>query len=102
MIVMPAPVALFMVASQGKYSEAEPLHKRSLAIRETALGKDHPTVALALENMARCSEEMWKLEEAKRFKERAMKIRSDDRKLLFEPVEALTQKSGKFQLFFYF
>jgi hypothetical protein len=26
----------------------------------------------------------------------------DDRKLLFEPEETLTQKSGKFQPFFYF
>jgi len=28
--------------------------------------------------------------------------RADDRRLLSEPVEALTQKSGKFQPFFYF
>ena len=31
--------------NQGRYAEAEPLYKRSLAIREKALGPDHPDVA---------------------------------------------------------
>ena len=31
--------------AQGRYAEAEPLYKRSLAIREKALGPDHPDVA---------------------------------------------------------
>src|SRR2546422_7420029 len=38
--------------SQGKYSEAEPLYRRSLAIREKALGPDHPHVAVSLNNLA--------------------------------------------------
>ena len=38
---------------QGKYAEAEPLYKRSLAIREKALGLEHPDVARSLENYAR-------------------------------------------------
>jgi tetratricopeptide (TPR) repeat protein len=37
--------------SQGKYAEAEPLYKRSLKIREKALGKDHPYVATSLNNL---------------------------------------------------
>ncbi len=37
---------------QGRYAEAEPLYKRSLAIREKALGPDHPDVATALNNLA--------------------------------------------------
>jgi tetratricopeptide (TPR) repeat protein len=37
---------------QGRYAEAEPLYKRSLAIREKALGPDHPDVALSLNNLA--------------------------------------------------
>ncbi len=28
--------------SQGRYDEAEPLYQRSLAIREKALGENHP------------------------------------------------------------
>ena len=38
--------------TQGKDSEAEPLHKRSLAIREKALGPEHPHVATTLEDYA--------------------------------------------------
>ncbi len=37
---------------QGRHAEAEPLHKRALAIREKALGPDHPDVATILENYA--------------------------------------------------
>ena len=29
--------------AQGKYGEAEPLYKRSLAIREKILGPEHPS-----------------------------------------------------------
>ena len=29
--------------TQGRYVEAEPLYRRSLAIREKALGPEHPT-----------------------------------------------------------
>ena len=42
--------------SQGRYAEAEPLYKRSLAIREKALGPDHPDVGTALNNLAGCTE----------------------------------------------
>jgi len=37
---------------QGKYAEAEPLYKRSLAIREKVLGPEHPYVATSLNNLA--------------------------------------------------
>jgi len=37
---------------QGNYAEAEPLHKRALAIREEALGPDHTDVAASLSNLA--------------------------------------------------
>ena len=37
---------------QGQYAQAEPLYKRSLAIREKALGPDHPDVATSLNNLA--------------------------------------------------
>jgi tetratricopeptide (TPR) repeat protein len=38
--------------AQGKYGEAEGLHKRALAIREQALGTSHPNVAQTLNNLA--------------------------------------------------
>ncbi len=37
---------------QDKYTEAEPLQKRSVAIFEKALGPDHPSVAVILGNYA--------------------------------------------------
>ena len=37
---------------EGRYADAEPLYKRALAIREKALGPDHPDVAQSLNNLA--------------------------------------------------
>ena len=37
---------------QGRYAEAEPFYQRALAIREKALGREHPHVAASLENYA--------------------------------------------------
>ena len=37
---------------QGKYEEAEPLYRRSLAIDEKVYGPDHPSVATDLNNWA--------------------------------------------------
>jgi tetratricopeptide (TPR) repeat protein len=39
-------------AHRGSYAEAESLHRRALAIKEKALGPDHPDVAAALNNLA--------------------------------------------------
>ena len=38
--------------AQGRYSEAEPLYKRSLLISEEQLGADHPDTATSLNNLA--------------------------------------------------
>ena len=38
--------------AQGRYADAEPLFKRSLAILKKALGPKHPDVATILENYA--------------------------------------------------
>ena len=38
--------------AQGRYAEAEPLHKRVLAIREKALGLGHPNIVQSLNNLA--------------------------------------------------
>ncbi|MGH1407888.1 MAG: alpha/beta hydrolase, partial [Rhodomicrobiaceae bacterium] len=41
-----------LYSAQGRYAEAEPLYKRSLNIREKALGPDHPNVGQSLNNLA--------------------------------------------------
>ncbi len=38
--------------AQGQYTQAEPLHKRSLAIWRKALGLEQPNVATSLDNLA--------------------------------------------------
>ena len=41
------------IAAQGRYAEAEPLYKRSLAISEKALGPDHPDVGTVAQQPGR-------------------------------------------------
>jgi tetratricopeptide (TPR) repeat protein len=41
-----------LYVKQGRYADAEPLHKRSLAIKEKALGPNDPAVATSLQNLA--------------------------------------------------
>jgi tetratricopeptide (TPR) repeat protein len=62
--------------AQGRYAEAEPLHKRSLAIREKALGPEHPDVATALENYAALLRQTGRKAEADRLDARAKRIRA--------------------------
>ena len=38
--------------AQVRFAEAEPLYKRALAIKEKALGLEHPSVATGLNNLA--------------------------------------------------
>ena len=56
---------------QGKYTEAEPLYKRALAMCEKALGPGHPLEAIVLRNMAECYKKTGKKNEAKKLEERA-------------------------------
>lgn len=37
---------------QGKYNEAEQLYERCIAIEEEALGREHPSLAATLNNLA--------------------------------------------------
>jgi tetratricopeptide (TPR) repeat protein len=37
---------------RGRYTDAEPIYQRALAIRERALGPEHPAVATSLNNLA--------------------------------------------------
>ena len=41
-----------LLVLKGKFSDSEPLYQRSLAIREEALGPEHPEVALSLNELA--------------------------------------------------
>ncbi len=49
---MTHPDIIIAFSSQGKYDEAVPLYKESLAIRKKVFGDEHPKVATALNNLA--------------------------------------------------
>jgi tetratricopeptide (TPR) repeat protein len=59
----------------GRYAEAEPLIRRSLAIREKVLGQDHPDVARSLNNMADLYERQNRYADAEPLYRRALSIR---------------------------
>ncbi len=61
---------------QGKYTEAEPLYKRSLAIYERVLGPEHSHVATSLENYAALLRKTGRVGEAARMETRAKKMRT--------------------------
>ena len=61
--------------SQGRYAEAEPLYQRSLAIREKALGPDHPDVGTSLNNLAVLYQSQGRYAEAEPLYQRALAIR---------------------------
>jgi tetratricopeptide (TPR) repeat protein len=58
----------------GKYAEAEPLLKRSLAIREKGHGPEHPDVARSLNNLAEIYRAQGKYAEAEPLYERSLAI----------------------------
>ena len=62
--------------AQGRYAEAEPLHKRALRIDEKALGPEHPDVAQSLENSAALLRETGRGAEAAKLEARAKVIRA--------------------------
>ena len=61
--------------AQGKYAQAEPLYKRSLAIREKALGPEHPDLALNLNYLALLYETQGKYAEAEPLYKRSLAIK---------------------------
>jgi tetratricopeptide (TPR) repeat protein len=63
-----------LYASQGRYTDAEPLYKRSLAIKEKALGLDHPSTAINLNNLAELYREQGRYAAAEPLFKRALAI----------------------------
>jgi tetratricopeptide (TPR) repeat protein len=60
--------------TQGKYAEAEHLIARSLSIRESQLGENHPNVATSLNNLAELYRSQGKYEEAEPLYRRSLSI----------------------------
>ena len=60
--------------AQGRYSEAEPLYQRSLAIWEQQLGADHPDTATSLNNLAGLYRAQGRYSEAEPLYQRALTV----------------------------
>jgi tetratricopeptide (TPR) repeat protein len=60
---------------QGRYSDAEPLYLRALAIREQQLGANHPATANSLNNLANLYESIGRYSDAEPLYLRALAIR---------------------------
>ena len=56
------------------YEKAEPLYQRALAVREKALGKDHPDVAISLGNLAALYHAQGKYAQAEPLYQRALAV----------------------------
>jgi tetratricopeptide (TPR) repeat protein/predicted Ser/Thr protein kinase len=65
-----------VVYSQGKRDEARELVERVLAIREKALGPDHPDVAASLNGLGAWAHAQDKYDDARKLYERALAIRA--------------------------
>jgi CHAT domain-containing protein/Tfp pilus assembly protein PilF len=61
--------------NQGRYADAEPLFKRSLAIQEKAFGPDHRDVATVLNNLAALYDNQGRYAEAEPLYKRSLAIR---------------------------
>ena len=59
-----------------EYAEAEPLYKQALAIREKALGPEHPDVAQSLENYSALLRKTGRSDEAAILEARGMTLRA--------------------------
>jgi tetratricopeptide (TPR) repeat protein len=65
----------YSLKMRGDYAAARPLYERALAIRERALGPDHPDTTLSLNNLAALLESQGDYAAARPLHERALAIR---------------------------
>ncbi len=63
-----------MLKATNRLAEAEPLMRRALAIDEQSYGKDHPKVAIDLNNLAELLQATNRLAEAEPLMRRALAI----------------------------
>jgi len=60
--------------AQARYAESEPLKRRALAINETSYGKEHPKVAIRLNNLALLLQATNRLSEAEPYSRRTVEV----------------------------
>ena len=65
----------YILHAQGRYLAAEPHYRESLAMREAALGPDHPDVAQSCNNLAELYRVLGRYPDAEPLHQRALEIR---------------------------
>jgi serine/threonine-protein kinase len=65
-----------LLRAQGNYAEAEAEHRRALALNETRLGRDHPSIAKSRNNLANVLQEQGRFAEAEAEHRAALAIRA--------------------------
>lgn len=65
---------LLVYRTQGQYAQAGPLYQRALAIKEKALGPEHPLVATSLNNLAAPYDDQGQYAQAEPLYQRALAI----------------------------
>ena len=63
---------------QGRYKEAEAMHRRALMGREGKLGKDHPDTLRSVSNLAHILELLHRYDEARSLYESAARVTQGD------------------------
>ncbi len=67
-------IGYYLIDRKAEYEQAKPLYERALAMSEKVLGKEHPSVATSLNNLAGLYDSQGDYEQAKPLYERALKI----------------------------
>jgi len=75
---------------QGRFAEAEPLYERSLALREAALGPDHPVIAALLADYAAALRRAGRVRQASELEKRLERMVAGNRRdnLLGHTIDA--------------
>ncbi|KFY31770.1 hypothetical protein V493_00813 [Pseudogymnoascus sp. VKM F-4281 (FW-2241)] len=60
---------------QGKFAEAEAMHRQTLQLRETMLGKFHPDTLISMNNLAESLEKQEKYAESRAIHQRMLQLR---------------------------
>jgi tetratricopeptide (TPR) repeat protein len=63
-----------VLSHQGKYEEAEEMHRQALRLRETVLGKEHPDTLTSMNNLASVLSNQGKYEQAEEMLRQALRL----------------------------
>jgi Flp pilus assembly protein TadD len=63
-----------VLGSQGKYDEAEAMHRQALQLSEEVLGQEHSTTLASMDNLARVLRSQGKYDEAEAMHRQALQL----------------------------